>query len=120
MAFKPWGASLTSFVSIQAERENMQNKHIVVVILEAKPGSEKLLKEELMKVKKLSEQEETCIEYHVHEDINNPAQVVLYENWTSQEDHAKQFQKSYIVELGQKLEGILAQPYIAVMAKEMS
>ena len=110
----------TCFVLIQAKEHNMQNKHTVVVILEAKPEKAELVKKELMKVKQLSEQEDTCIAYHVHEDIDNPARIVLYEHWTSKEDHAKQFEKPYILELVDVLQDALAKPYTLVMAKELS
>ncbi len=111
---------LMSLAWVKIEGKSMQNKHIVVVILEAKPGSEDVLKNELLKVKKLSKQEPTCIEYRIHQDINNPTKFVLYENWTSKEDHAKQFQKPYILEFGNMLQDLLAKPYEGMMAKELN
>lgn len=53
----------------------MQNRHRVVVILESGSGEE--LKSEFLKVKKLSEQEATCMEYHVHQDIDNPKRFFM-------------------------------------------
>ena len=106
-----------SFAGVKAEGQNM---HVVVVTLEANPGSEDVLKNELLNVKNLSEQESACIEYHVLQDTDNPAKFVLYENWASKEDHAKQFEKPYILEFGAKLKNLLAKPYEGVMAKELN
>lgn len=111
---------ISSFTINKAEEPTMQSKHTVVVTLEAKSGKEDRLIEELLKVKKLSEQESACLEYHVHQDINNPTKILLYENWTSKEDHAKQFEKPYILGLVDTLKDVLAKPYEAVFAKELS
>jgi quinol monooxygenase YgiN len=95
----------------------MENSHYVIVILEAKSGKENALKEELLKVMELSRKEDACLDYKVHEDLSNLARFVLYETWTNKEDHAKQFQKSYITDFGKKLEGLLNSPYQAFAAK---
>jgi quinol monooxygenase YgiN len=97
----------------------MKKKHTVVCILEANPNQENELKEALQKVASASRNEDTCIEYRLHQDKNHPTKFVLYENWTNQEDHQKQFQKPYILELGQKLEGLLASPVLAFFAEEI-
>lgn len=61
----------------------------------------------------------TNLEYRLHKSITNPAQFVLYENWENKEKHQAQFTKPYIVELGEKLEDLLAAPYQVVFANEM-
>lgn len=112
--------SLVSFSCIKTAEQDTHQKHTVVVILEAKPGKEDVLKNELLNVKKLSQKEPACIEYHVHQDTANPAKFILYENWTSKEEHAKQFQKPYILEFAGQLKDLLAKPYEGVMAKELN
>lgn len=111
---------LTSFINGKSPKETTMAPHTVIVVLEAKPGKETALKNELLKVMAESRKEKTCIEYRVHQDVNNPTQFVLYENWTSVEDHAKQFKKSYILEFAGKLEDLLAKPYLAVAAKMLT
>jgi quinol monooxygenase YgiN len=44
---------------------------------------------------------------------------VLYEAWTSKEAHAQQFTKPYILELGNKLGDLLAQPYQVMFVNEI-
>ncbi|MBP6870044.1 antibiotic biosynthesis monooxygenase [Candidatus Babeliales bacterium] len=96
------------------------NPFYVVVILEAKVGQEQNLKEELLKVQKLSLEESVCLDFRVHEDVNNPVQFVLYEAWTSKEGHALHFKQPYITELGNKLDSLLEKPYIYVFGKDAS
>ena len=92
----------------------------VIVILEAKPGKENELAQALKKVVEPSRAEDICVEYRLHQNSDNPAQFVLYEQWISRERHQEQFTKPYIIELGQKLEELLAKPYQAVFATEIA
>lgn len=83
------------------EKEDI-DLYTVATIFQAKLGKEESLKKELMRVKR-SEQEPSCVEYRVDEDIWHSGRVALYEKWTSKEDRAKQFEK-----LRNALEDILA------------
>lgn len=97
----------------------MKNKHTVIVILEAKPGKEAEIKQALQNVIEPSRAEKACLEYRLHQDKNNPAQFILFENWQSKEDHLEQFNKPYIQELAIKIENLLAKPYQAFFAEEL-
>lgn len=97
----------------------MKSAYTVVAIVEAKPGKEDILKQALMSVVEPSRAEKTCINYHLHQDLDNPAQFFLYENWISKEAHQEQFSKRYIIELIDQLNGLLAKPYQAIFAKEL-
>lgn len=97
----------------------MSKPHTVVVILEAKVGKEHELASALKAVVEPSRSEEICLEYKLHQSSDNPAQFVLYEQWVSKEKHQEQFTKPYIIELGQKLETLLAKPYQAIFATEL-
>ncbi|MED1864718.1 putative quinol monooxygenase [Fictibacillus nanhaiensis] len=54
-------------------------------ILEAKPGKEDALREELIKVVQASRKEEGCISYTLHESTENPETFVFYENWLDED-----------------------------------
>jgi quinol monooxygenase YgiN len=95
----------------------MQKSYTVVVVLEAKPGKQDELKSALKAVIEPSRNESTNLEYRLHQDLNNPAQFVLYENWISKEAHQLQFQKPYIAELGDKLGALMAGSYQAIFAE---
>ncbi|MCH9621277.1 MAG: RNA pyrophosphohydrolase [Chlamydiia bacterium] len=91
--------------------------HTVVVILESKPEKVQMMKKALSKVAVLSRQEDSCIEYRVTQDSDNPAIFALFEQWKSKELHAEQFAKPYILDLFDIVPELLAKPYIAVNGK---
>lgn len=97
----------------------MSKPYVVIVIIEAIIGKEAELKQALIEVAAASRTEKTCLKYHVHQDLNNVAQFVLYENWISKEAHQQQFQKPYLLTFVEKTKDILAKPYQAVMAEEI-
>ncbi|MCC2666277.1 MAG: hypothetical protein K0S63_193 [Gammaproteobacteria bacterium] len=97
----------------------MTKPYTVIVTLEAKTGKESELKQLLTNVIAPSRSESTCLEYRLHQDLDNPEKFVLYENWESKDAHQKQFQKPYIIALGEKIGELLANPYQAIFAEEV-
>lgn len=97
----------------------MQKTYAVLAILEAKPGKKVELKQALIAVVEPSRAEKTCLEYRLHQDYNNPAQFILYENWESKEAHQEQFSKPYIIELINKIGDWLAVPYQAYYSYQL-
>ena len=96
----------------------MPKPYTVIAILEAKPGCEDALEAALKKVVEPSRAEPACLEYRMHRSLDNPAQFIFYENWLSNEEHAEQFDKPYIVELKEKLDSLLGKPYQLYFATE--
>lgn len=92
---------------------------VVLAILKAKEGKETELKKLLTDIINPSRSESTCLQYHLHQDINNPAQFFLYEHWTSKDDHALQFSKNYIKNLVEKAETLLKEPYQVIFGNEI-
>ena len=97
----------------------MSKAYTVVAILEAKPGKEIELKQALMNVVEPSRGEKTCLDYRLHQGVDNQAQFVFYENWESKEAHQLQFQKPYIKELSEQIGDLLAKPYQVIFAEEL-
>lgn len=93
--------------------------HTVLAIVEAKEGKEDALKAALLSVVEPSRAEATNIEYKLHQDQNNPRQFFLYENWTSKEDHALQFEKPYIKAFIEKTSDMLAKPYQVIFGNQL-
>lgn len=98
----------------------MDKAFTVMVIIESKEGKEEELKTALMKIAKHSRLEESCLEYRLHQDVNSPTQFGLYEKWKSKELHQEQFKKSYIIEFAEMAESLLAKPYQAIFAEEVT
>jgi quinol monooxygenase YgiN len=62
----------------------MANLTIVANII-AKVDKVELVKMELLKLIDVTRAEEGCINYDLHQDNDNPAHFMFYENWISRE-----------------------------------
>lgn len=60
-------------------------KLTIVANIIAKPDHIELVKTELLKLIEITRKEEGCINYDLHQDNENPAHFVFYENWESRE-----------------------------------
>lgn len=61
------------------------SKLTIVANITAKAGKEELVKSELIKLIAITRKEEGCINYDLHQDNQNPAHFMFYENWESRE-----------------------------------
>ncbi len=57
----------------------------IIATVKAKEGQEAFVRDALIKLLVPVRQEEGCINYFLHEDLENPHCFVLYENWASRE-----------------------------------
>lgn len=57
----------------------------VIATITAKADKIDLVKAELLKLITLSLAEPGCIKYDLHQDNNNPARFLFYENWQTRE-----------------------------------
>jgi quinol monooxygenase YgiN len=60
-------------------------KLTIVASIRAKADKVELVKEELLKLIALTRAEEGCIKYDLHQDNENPAHFLFYENWESRD-----------------------------------
>ena len=70
----------------------------VICTLDAQPGKEKVVRQALLSLVPLTREEEGCIEYHLHECINQKGRFVFYENWKTKEDWEQHLQMPYMQE----------------------
>ncbi|MEM7799288.1 MAG: putative quinol monooxygenase [Chloroflexota bacterium] len=63
----------------------MSDKLTIVARIEAKTDKIELVKTELVKLIEPTLKEAGCIQYDLHQDNDNPAIFVFYENWESRE-----------------------------------
>jgi quinol monooxygenase YgiN len=61
------------------------SKLTVIANIKAKSDKIDLVKEELIKLIDITCDEEGCLQYDLHQDNNNPAHFMFYENWKSRE-----------------------------------
>jgi len=60
-------------------------KLTIVANIKAKPDQIALVKAELQKLIDITRAEAGCINYDLHQDNDNPAHFMFYENWESRE-----------------------------------
>ena len=85
-------------------------KITVVAKLVAKKDSMEAVKTELLKLIEPTRREQGCIEYRLHQDNDDPAVFVFYENWESaaclekhaETEHYKAFTKALRGLVGEK------------------
>lgn len=97
-----------------------EKAYVVIAILNAKAGKELELKEALQNVVSPCRAESTCLEYRLHQDLNNQKKFVFYEIWESQEAHQLQFKKPYILALAENTKELLDGSYEVIFAKDIS
>ncbi len=64
----------------------------IVARIETKPDRVELVKKELLKLIEPTRAEEGCLQYDLHQDNDNPAIFLFFENWSTRElwqDHMK-------------------------------
>ena len=57
----------------------------IVANIIAKPERQALVKTELLKLIEITRAEPGCINYDLHQDKDNPAHFLFFENWASRE-----------------------------------
>ncbi|MDV7145847.1 putative quinol monooxygenase [Tropicimonas sp. TH_r6] len=60
-------------------------KLTIVANIKANPDKIELVKSELLKLIDVTRAEKGCINYDLHQDNENPAHFLFYENWESRE-----------------------------------
>lgn len=66
-----------------------QKKYTVLAHFKAKKGMDEELKEALKKLIQPTLAEDGCLNYELHQSIDNKDEFMFYENWASKEAHAK-------------------------------
>lgn len=89
----------------------MSNQQVTVTArLKVKPGLEAQFQHEFQPVIALTLAEDGCINYDLHQSVEDPSLFLLHENWVSQEILEQHLQQPYIQALGAKSEEFLLEP----------
>jgi quinol monooxygenase YgiN len=73
--------------------------YTLIVVFQAPDGKENQLCDALNHAATISKSENTCLEYRLHQGIENLGQFVLYEVWESKEAHQEHFKTEHIQKL---------------------
>jgi quinol monooxygenase YgiN len=89
----------------------MHNEQITVLAsIQAKPEKQDEVKRELLKIVEQTHAEEGCIQFDLHQSINDPYEFRLSEMWISQEALDEHLKKPYIKNFLDKSEELLVKP----------
>jgi quinol monooxygenase YgiN len=63
--------------------ENMSEENMISVVatIRAKAGKENIVKQELLRLVEPSRAEAGCLNYDLHQGLEDPALFIFYENW---------------------------------------
>lgn len=88
----------------------------IVATIEAKPDKIDLVKEELKKLITPTLKEAGCIQYDLHQDNQNPASFLFFENWESRELWQDHMNSTHLAEYASATEGSIE----SILIQEMS
>ena len=95
----------------------MDNKLTIVARIEAESDKTELVKAELLKLVEPTLKEAGCIQYDLHQDNENPAIFVFYENWESRELWQEHMNNTHLAEYMKATEGAVASFTVNEMTK---
>ncbi|MEM8954192.1 MAG: putative quinol monooxygenase [Verrucomicrobiota bacterium] len=95
----------------------MSESLTVVALIEAEAGQEELVKAELIKLIEPTRKEAGCLQYDLHEDNDNPAVFIFFENWESRELWQAHMEALHIAAYMQATEGAVASFVLHEMTK---
>ena len=94
------------------------NKNLTIAArIEANPGKIELVKAELLKLIEPTLKEAGCIQYDLHQDNENPAVFMFYENWESRELWQEHMNNTHLAEYMKATTGAVASLALNEMTK---
>lgn len=85
----------------------------VIAHIQAKPGMEKQMQQDLLDIVVPTRSEAGCITFDLLIDINDPTAFTLYENWESQASLDAHFEQPYVKRVLAAYEVTLSKPIAA-------
>jgi len=98
----------------------MSDSLTVIARIISKLGKEEQLREALEALIEPTLKEEGCINYELHQGVEEPSVFVFYENWASKELHAKHMNSPHLNEFKEKMDDLLAAPIQIDLVKRIS
>jgi quinol monooxygenase YgiN len=82
----------------------------VVAQIKAQPGKEDLVRQELLFLVAPSRKDAGCLNYDLHQALDNPAHFLFHENWSSKAHLDKHLQKSDLQAVLARVGQLVAEP----------
>jgi quinol monooxygenase YgiN len=97
----------------------MGKKITVLARIRAKEGMEEQVKQELLALVKPTRAEEGCINYHLHQVVDDKTLFVFHENWRSGEDLDKHVATAHFQAFAAKAGDLLGEPVDITLMEEI-
>ena len=89
----------------------MNSKKLTVIAhFQARPDKEVALRSALIKLIAPTLKEQGCLNYDLHQSLDDPSKFVFYENWVCQEDLTAHLASAHIEELRSKVDELCVVP----------
>jgi quinol monooxygenase YgiN len=82
----------------------------VVAQIKAKPGKESRVRQELLSLVAPSRKDDGCLNYDLHQALDNPTLFLFHENWTSKAHLDRHLQKPDLLAVLARLGQLVAEP----------
>jgi quinol monooxygenase YgiN len=86
------------------------NSLTVVAQIKAKPGKEAQVRQELLSLVAPSRKDAGCLNYDLHQALDNPALFLFHENWISEAHLEQHLQKPDLKAVLARVEQLVAEP----------
>jgi quinol monooxygenase YgiN len=95
-------------------------KVTVVALVKAKEGMGDRVRKELLTLIDPTRSEEGCIDYDLHEAIDDPSVFVFFENWRSMKDLERHRETAHIRSYRKNVGELLAEPIQVILLKKIA
>ena len=89
----------------------------IVANVHAKPDKIELVKSELLKLIEITRAEDGCLQYDLHQDSEDPAHFMFYENWESRDLWQAHMSAQHLAAYLEATEGAVAEFTLNEMTK---
>lgn len=93
----------------------MKNALTIVARIEAKKEKAEFVKSELIKLIEVTGKEHGCIQYHLHQDNDNPEIFLFFENWETRDLWQAHMKSTHLAEYKATTEDMLVETVINEM-----
>jgi quinol monooxygenase YgiN len=97
-----------------------ENKISVVATINAKAGMEAGVREAVMALVAPTRAEAGCINYDLHQSMDDPTVFILYENWVSKADLEAHLEKPYLKQFLARADEMLRAPVEIALCRMIS
>ena len=92
-------------------------KLTIVAKITAMPDKVEFVKEELLTLIPLTQAEEGCLNYDLHQERGNPAHFLFYENWETREHWLAHMESPHIKGFQELADGAVADVVVLEMSQ---